>query len=233
MTEWLLPASFLLGLAGSGHCAAMCGPIVVVLEGLPRAQRQSLLMRRFSYQAGRGLFYMALGALAASGGVLLGHLVALPEVANTFRIAALVVTLVIATKLIFNWSLPVQSRLSERLWEWVRPVTTHLLPMDNAGKALLMGALWGAIPCGMVYAAAALAITSGSPAGGAATMLAFWAGTAPALWLAGSFSQVLSQRRRSFGFALAILAFTGMFTLVPGLQHSDLDASAPASHHHH
>lgn len=231
MTEWLFPAAFLLGLAGSGHCAAMCGPIVVVLEGLPKKERQSLLMRRLSYQSGRGIFYVVLGALAAFSGVLLGHLTRLPEMANTLRLIALVLTLLIASKMIFNWSLPWQGQLFERVWTVVRPVTAKLLPMNSPGKALAMGALWGAVPCGMVYAAAALAITSGSVAAGAATMLAFWAGTLPALWLAGGLSQVLSRHRRSLGFALAILAVSGMLTVIPGVDHSNHGAPAITTHH--
>lgn len=46
-------------------------------------------------------------------------------------------------------------------------------------------ALWGLMPCGLVYAAFGLALASGSPLRGALVMAAFGAGTAPAMIATG------------------------------------------------
>jgi uncharacterized protein len=47
------------------------------------------------------------------------------------------------------------------------------------------GLLWGALPCGLVYGALTAAAFAGSPAAGAAAMLAFGIGTLPWLLAAG------------------------------------------------
>ncbi len=48
-----------------------------------------------------------------------------------------------------------------------------------------MGLLWGWLPCGLVYGALTAAALAGSPAAGAAAMLAFGIGTLPWLLAAG------------------------------------------------
>ena len=49
-----------------------------------------------------------------------------------------------------------------------------------------LGAIWGFVPCGLVYAALTLAATAGGALGGALTMLAFGAGTLPVMTLIGA-----------------------------------------------
>ena len=47
------------------------------------------------------------------------------------------------------------------------------MPIDSPLKALGYGALWGWLPCGLVYSALTWAMTSGSSINGALVMLAF------------------------------------------------------------
>jgi sulfite exporter TauE/SafE len=63
---------------------------------------------------------------------------------------------------------------------------------------LAAGAVWGWLPCAMVYSVLVTAMLSGSAASGAAVMLAFGLGTLPALFslgLAGARLRLLLQRR--------------------------------------
>jgi len=82
---------------------------------------------------------------------------------------------------------------------------------------LTLGACWGLLPCGLVYTLLLTAAASGSAPAGAVTMLAFGAGTLPAMLglttAAPALATLLEDRtvRRLTGFALIVLA---LWTLV-------------------
>jgi sulfite exporter TauE/SafE len=63
-------------------------------------------------------------------------------------------------------------------------------------QGLLVGALWGWLPCGMVYTASLSALASGSAQQGALTMLAFGLGTLPNLLAMGAFAEALRSLSR-------------------------------------
>jgi hypothetical protein len=60
-----------------------------------------------------------------------------------------------------------------------------LLPVYSFPKAYALGALWGWLPCGLVYSVLTLAATQPSVGAGALTMAAFGAGTLPAVFAGG------------------------------------------------
>jgi sulfite exporter TauE/SafE len=102
------------------------------------------------------------------------------------------------------------------LWRRLQPLTRHLLPVDHAGRALALGALWGWLPCGMVYSMLMSAMLSGSAGGGAAVMLAFGLGTLPALVTMGMFGNLLQEwtRRRHVRLVAGLLVLSfGLFGL--------------------
>jgi len=97
-----------------------------------------------------------------------------------------------------------------RAWQAAAPVRRRLLPVRGPAGAWRMGLLWGFLPCGLVYSALALALAAGSAPGGALTMLAFGAGTLPALLLVtGAAGRALgaggaSPFRRAAGIAMIV-----------------------------
>ena len=56
----------------------------------------------------------------------------------------------------------------------------------SAGSTFLLGALWGWMPCGLVYGMLLVAVATAEPTGGAAFMAAFGLGTAPAMIATGA-----------------------------------------------
>ena len=192
----LFPAAFLAGFFGSSHCIGMCGAIVVLLEqqahGAP-----GRWSRRILYNAGRLGFYVVLGSIAAAGGAILTQLAGVRPALMILRLLAGLLVIGIGLNLIFDLS---ATRFLERagagLWRRLAPLARHVLPVSTHPRAFAAGFLWGALPCGLVYSAVALAATSGSAPGGAAVMLAFWLGTLPALLLAGASADGLDQWRR-------------------------------------
>ena len=87
---------------------------------------------------------------------------------------------------------------------------------------MLLGSLWGFIPCGMVYSAIGLALAGGEPVRGALSMAAFGAGTLPAMLAAGTVAGRLLEHvrrtgaRRVLGLVVALLgAGTILFVVDP------------------
>ncbi len=76
-------------------------------------------------------------------------------------------------------------QLGGGLWKRLQPYTTRLLPVNTVPRALGLGALWGWLPCGLVYSVLLTALASGSSTQGALIMLAFGLGTLPNLLAIG------------------------------------------------
>ncbi|WP_179593380.1 sulfite exporter TauE/SafE family protein [Cupriavidus plantarum] len=82
--------------------------------------------------------------------------------------------------------------------------------MSTMPRQFIKGLLWGLVPCGMVYAALALALLAGNAASGALVMAAFGLGTLPNLVaLSGVSGWLRRQARRPAVRTLAGLAVAG------------------------
>ena len=89
---------------------------------------------------------------------------------------------------------------------------THLSTLSYWWTPLALGAAWGLIPCGFLYAAQLKAIETGDAVGGGATMLAFGLGTTPILLGVGVWIDRLGGDRRSQLFRVG-----GWITLAIGI----------------
>jgi sulfite exporter TauE/SafE len=213
-----LAGALLLGLMSSAHCIGMCGGIGAAL-GMSDGRRA--LLYGMCYNAGRIACYAALGLLAGATVKLLGAGISaqLPSFGLWLRtIAGL---LVIAMGLyIGGWwfGLKRLEAAGYRIWLQLRPATKALIPPRNAPAAMLLGAAWGLLPCGLIYSSLAWAATSAAPLRGAALMAAFGAGTLPAMLLTTCAGQPLRRRlqqrrvRRVAGALLIIFGSAGIAT---------------------
>ena len=178
-------AAFLIGLLGGVHCVGMCGGIVGALTA-QAPHRRHVWDLHLSYSAGRIASYAAAGAVMGTiggAGLLFDHV--LPVQMLLYVLANLVlVSLGMYLAGLGNQLARVEV-LGAWLWRRVQPYGANVLPADTAGKAFLLGALWGWLPCGLVYSLLASALLSGGAGSGAAVMLAFGLGTLPNLLLAG------------------------------------------------
>ena len=181
MTGWfgyLASAAFLAGIAGGVHCAAMCGPIVAACAG---SRGVSASWRgAATYNFGRILSYVLAGALAGAFGsasfALRGDTSAQSMMAALAGSALLVLALHLAGFASVTRTLEAGGAV---LWRRLQPYSRRVLPADTLPRVLALGALWGWLPCGMVYAALVTAVATADPAEGALVMLAFGAGTVP------------------------------------------------------
>jgi hypothetical protein len=95
-----------------------------------------------------------------------------------------------------------------------------VMPVRNLGQALAAGALWGWLPCGLVYSVLVMALSAGSAIHGAALLLAFGLGTLPNLLLMGWAAESLRNFARKTwvkqgaGLLVATMGVWGLFQLV-------------------
>ncbi|HEY6095130.1 MAG TPA: sulfite exporter TauE/SafE family protein [Gallionellaceae bacterium] len=187
MNDFSVIAVFFVGLLGGVHCLGMCGSIVGVFTAqVP--QQHARWPFHLAYSSGRIASYAAAGALAGalgSAGLLLRD--AVPVQHLLFALSSLML-IALGLYLAGLWN---AVRLIEEagrgLWARLQPWTRQLLPVHTLPRALGLGALWGWLPCGLVYSVLVAALASGSALQGALLMLAFGLGTLPNLLAIGLF----------------------------------------------
>lgn len=186
-------AAFLLGLFSTVHCIAMCGSIIGALTlSLPKEVRENqskMFPYVLNYNLGRLFSYGMAGAIV---GLLSSPLVEFNGHAVLRYVSLL---LMIAMGLYLAGWFPKfarMERLGAPIWRWLQPIGQKLLPVKTRTHALFLGAIWGWLPCGLVYAALAVAATAGDPVKASLVMLAFGAGTLPAVMGAGLFTGMLA-----------------------------------------
>ncbi len=163
--------ALVLGLAGSLHCAGMCGPLVLAVPVL--GQGTSRFFSRALYHAGRVSTYIALGVVSG----LLGQ---------TLSVAGLQSWLSLIAGAAIVAGLAASSRIASGTpaFKAVRTLKSafgKILSQRTRRSIFLLGALNGLLPCGLVYVACAGAVATGSIAKGSLFMALFGLGTTPML----------------------------------------------------
>lgn len=199
--SYLIPP-LLIGLFSTLHCLGMCGGIMGALTfSLPAEVRQEkgrLWQFLAAYNLGRIGSYALAGAFISSLG---SSLFAIASPRSGYLVlqwtAAILMTGV--GLYLAGWfpRFARIERLGEPLWHRLEPIGRKLLPVRHPGQALLYGMIWGWLPCGLVYTALLLTVTSGDAVSGALYMTAFGVGTLPAMTGAGILArQMMSLARR-------------------------------------
>jgi sulfite exporter TauE/SafE len=214
MDGWLVytaSAACVAGLLGGVHCAAMCGPIVAACSKASAHRGPARWRLTLFYNAGRIASYSGAGALGGFFGqaVLSARGAAfayalMPYVASA---ALLVIALYVAGVSGVQRALESAGSI---IWRRLQPWSRRFLPADTPARALGLGALWGWLPCGMVYAVLVTAVAAADAAEGAFIMMAFGLGTLPnvlAISLIASRVRVLRSPVVRFAATAALAAF--------------------------
>jgi uncharacterized protein len=225
-------AGLLLGVAGSVHCAAMCGPLVAVTDGAMSRERRpcrrnSRWRARAVYHGGRMGVYVLLGAAAGASGAAIegrGFGRGLAVAAGLALIVQACVAAGAARGVAYGGlGTAASSRLAgavSRAAGWLR--------RHGLARPSVMGALNGLLPCGLVYAALLAASGIGDVSAAMALMLGFGLGTLPALLGVGVVSALASARGGPGLRRVAVpvaLGVAGVVLIARGL--------GPANHHDH
>lgn len=187
MNEFSIVAVLMVGLLGGVHCLGMCGSIVGIFTTQVPKDR-SRWPFHMAYSSGRILSYTLAGALVGAvgqAGLLMRD--AVPVQHLMFALSSLMLV-ALGLYLAGVWGVVRHlERFGGGLWQRLQPYTRRLLPVNTVPRALGLGALWGWLPCGLVYSVLITALASGSAAQGALIMLAFGLGTLPNLLAIGMF----------------------------------------------
>ncbi|MBW6390876.1 sulfite exporter TauE/SafE family protein [Billgrantia antri] len=207
-----LLAAFVFGLLGGAHCIGMCGGIMSALTfAVPPSMRSPARLSGLllGYNLGRIASYTLAGALVAS----LGTVVALSSTARVGLQLFAALMLILMALYIANWwkGLLKVEALGRHLWRYLEPVGKRLMPVVKIPQAIGLGAIWGWLPCGLVYSMLAWSLATADPLRGALLMASFGLGTLPALLVTGFAARQLSTLIRHPATrtlaAIAIIAF--------------------------
>ena len=217
MAEFSIIAVFFVGLLGGVHCFGMCGSIVGILTAqLPKDGARWPF--HLAYNSGRIASYTLAGLLVGAigqAGLLLRDVVPVQHL--LFALSSLML-IALGLYLAGIWSMVRRiEQVGSVLWQRIQPLTRSLFPITSPARALLLGSLWGWLPCGLVYSVLVTALASGHAQSGAMIMLVFGLGTLPNLLTIGLFWErcrhwVQSPRVRLFA-GLIVMAF-GIYGLI-------------------
>lgn len=188
-------ATFAASLLGSIHCAGMCGGLAVVAGAgqsctgctgcagnVRRSVRQAAALQ-LGYHGARGLSYALLGGIVGVLGSGVVTAERTPQLQSS--LAVLVGGTIVLTGLLMilrHFGAPLRlpelplfrSAPGHRLRAWA-------LRQTAMKRAMTIGLLTPLLPCGWLWAFAAVALAQGNALGGVVVMLSFWLGSVPAL----------------------------------------------------
>ena len=176
-------SAFVIGLIGSAHCVGMCGGIASMLTtALSKQNKTSNVTLVFLYNTGRIFSYALIGAIVGYTGSTAARNMGIPLAGLRLVAAIFLIFLGLYLGQWLMWITRIET-LGKILWQKISPLSKSLIPVDTPLKALGLGALWGWLPCGLVYSTLTWSMASGNALSGALIMLCFGLGTLPALVL--------------------------------------------------
>jgi len=230
----LITAVFVASLLGSLHCAGMCGAFVAFAVSDSAGKPGKRMALNAAYHGGRLITYVGLGVAAGSVGALLdlsGALVGVSRVALSLAGAVMILFGISAAMAAMgkrSLRMPVPGFMQKLLSIGHRAA----MRFSPVRRALMIGLLTTLLPCGWLYAFAAVAGGTASPLLGGLTMAVFWLGTLPVLVSLGvGVQQVTGALGRKLPHVTAVaLILVGLWTLVGrgGLDAASLAAQQPA-----
>ncbi|AHY43322.1 cytochrome biogenesis protein [Stutzerimonas decontaminans] len=230
----LLLSALVLGLLGGGHCLGMCGGLMGALTmAIPADQRAKRLRLLMAYNLGRVLSYAVAGFVIG----LAGWAVANSPAAMVLRVVAALLLITMGLYLAGWWSgLTRIESLGRSLWRHIQPIASRLMPVTSLPRALAVGALWGWLPCGLVYSTLLWSASQGDALDSALLMLAFGIGTWPVLLATGLAAERLTALLRKRGVRVVggvMVILFGVWTLPGPHQQWLMGHGSTASHQEH
>ena len=240
-------SAFIVGLLGGVHCVGMCGGIVAALS-LSQLQTQARTITGpggtaaghnaghnadrhpalrqlplvLGYNLGRIASYSVAGALFGGIGALAVGGSGLHAMQTLLLIISALFMIALGLYLGGWWrGLARLEQAGGVIWRRIEPLGRHLLPVRSARQALLLGLVWGWLPCGLVYSVLIWSISTGDPLRGALLLLSFGLGTLPNLLAMGLFSSWLSgftrkpRVRQAAGLLVASFGLWTLWQLLP------------------
>ncbi|MBI5541657.1 MAG: sulfite exporter TauE/SafE family protein [Bacteroidia bacterium] len=208
----LIISAITLGFLGSFHCAGMCGPIAIALP-LKNNNWLSRIISTLLYNLGRTVTYALLGLLFG----LIG---------KGFQMAGFqqIVSIITGVTMILSVVFPLifRNKIKNKSFTFINLIKNSLSNKFSVSSYLSLfsiGILNGLLPCGLVYTAVALAVTTNDSISGMLAMIAFGLATSPmliAISIVGSSLGIATRRffTKVIPFVIIIL---GILFILRGL----------------
>ena len=184
----MLVAAFMMGLVGSLHCAAMCGPLVLAMPVIGNG-RAGLVASRLVYSSGRICSYAALGLIFG----LIGKTLFVAGFQQWLSIIAGVAMLVV-----LFLSQTGKNKVGAPIAVWIKARFRGFLLRRSYGAVFGLGAANGLLPCGLVYLAGTASVATGESFQAALYMVIFGVGTLPMMLGIAIFGPSLMTLLRGF-----------------------------------
>ena len=215
-------SAVVLGLLGSVHCLAMCGPLVIALN----SKKQQTLVDKVYYNGGRILSYGAMGLIAGLVGGGIGLMVG-QQYLSIFTGVLLLLGLLVSWMDSGKYYLPIS-----KLFYGLKSKMSNILT-GHPSQQWLFGIYNGLLPCGLTYVALAAAVATGNLFDGVLYMVLFGIGTGPMMWLIAS---SISKLKLKSGYGGKIISgFTMMLAFLLIIRGLGLGIPylSPDTNHHH
>ena len=195
-------AAFGLGIVSNLHCVGMCGPIALALP-LNRRNNWTASGSIMIYSVARGLGYAILGVFVGT----IGMTADLIGVLQWLSVGAGLLIILFAWKGYYNFS-PKLASFNQKVTNQLKKQFQHK-GRDNK-KLFSFGFVNAFLPCGMVYFALIVAMSTGSMLAGGMYMFIFALGTAPGFIALA----IMKNRFSGFGFFSKKMVVASLITIV-------------------
>ncbi|MDX1811722.1 MAG: sulfite exporter TauE/SafE family protein [Gammaproteobacteria bacterium] len=243
MGEYSLVIAFSIGLMSTLHCLGMCSGIIGALSFSLPPQVRSSNRRMFPYLLGYNFGRITSYTLA---GLLLGGIShnifsnISPKTGHFILETGSAVILLFIGFHIAGWfpKLNVLEKIGRPIWRYIEPYGRRMLPVKTPVQALGFGAIWGWLPCGLVYTTLIWAASSGESEESAILMLAFGLGTLPTTLLAGFLSGWLAKigknkdLKKIAGGIIITIALVSLYFILNPNAHELIHWGAMKTHDH-
>jgi hypothetical protein len=206
----MLFTAFLMGLVGSVHCAAMCGPLALAVP-MAISTRGSAVGSRLTYNAGRLVVYGFLGSLFG----LIGKSVVLAGLQQCLSLGA-----GLAMAVFLGLGLCGVANPFKKSSLAIRQIFRRFLTERSYLSTFILGGANGLLPCGLVYMAGTASLACGGMLESTIFMVVFGLGTLPVMlgiaMYRGRVLQLLA-RVRFIPAALIAAAFVALSLILRGI----------------
>lgn len=209
---WIaLSTGLWLGLGSASHCLGMCGPIAMVLP-FKNANGSYKWFAMALYHTGRMLTYIILGIVIG----IIGSLFRWQGIGAWISIVTGIMLLGYAFK--YAGLFRISTKISwKQPTNWIRNIWSQVSHSGNQAWFFPAGMANGLLPCGMVYAAAIVALGMRSMGETISVMTGFALGTLPVFILL-PFAAKLFNRTNKYKYFIPILLFiTSIWLILRGL----------------
>lgn len=199
-----------------GHCAGMCGGIVLAYTQVKKPS----WMGHLAYSLGRWCSYVCIGVAFA----LLGKAFALHHLWREFA-SLFVGVLLIVYAICYGFFPKVLRALEPRVqdFRWLSKSFGMLLQSRYLWSFFGIGVLNGLLPCGLVYFFALYTLNEqilglSGVLGAVCVMSVFWLGSLPSMLGLGMLSSVLSSyKKQGFWVSFIAMVLLGLWNIYAGI----------------